>query len=766
MSTPLRPRPTSSNALPSSASSTNHHHALFSSPPPLRPTAHHPFENASSPLKAPSPCHGLNDCGRREGDDVELFAMLPLSSPCRGSSNGSRSSISDVGVGHKRPREEPGCVLREMDWKENATGSDEHMDGAPELAENPLNALPVSRPGWRKYPLHYMEQEKPPATGWSPLVRKKPAVSRDSKTLFSGAAWASGKQFAFPLAPHRALVGREMFGGSLRGRIRPSLRRYLTHLVSTEHDIYRTVGEAGVEVPPFACAFKNDASTSNILAVADEDGTIGLINAQHDSRYESHTPRTEWAAHQNAIFDICWSNDDRHIVSASGDQTVRVWDVETQKCVRVFEGNTSSVKCVTRNERNPNIFATAARDGKIMTWDVRCSSFGNDEVAGQYHRPTCTIRNAHSLSSNASKKLRRLTTTPAQSGQSQSVTGVRFIPNVETMLVSSGAADGLLKIWDMRNAVSYSRKDPPVPYASSSPSAGSKRARGFSSFSVSADGSRIYAACTDNNIHAYDAQNLGSPLRTYSASGFRVSTFYIKTALSPDDTFLAAGSSDHNIYVWELDAGEDRPPLVLRAHTGEVTAVSWCGGDFGKLASCADDATIRLWNADLAYDETKQDPAYKSQRGVAEEGQLRKIFSVLDSSSYTLDPQQRRRASPEDDAVTPVRRRDENDEDGPGDGEVDEDAENVPPVLPMAGQGSLGAVPLPVLRPLGIIQAGDVAGMTTIATTPAANTTTPRRAPGTGSSGGSSGVSSTRRPTSTSALRPRSIAEYFAPPNS
>ncbi|KAJ3024065.1 hypothetical protein HKX48_007245 [Thoreauomyces humboldtii] len=396
---------------------------------------------------------------------------------------------------------------------------------------------------------------------------------------------------------------------------RPSMRNYFSHFVSTEHNMYRFISEDTSYIPPFACAFANTSKHGHKLAVADEEGIIGIIDTNKDNRWEAEHARPQWLAHVNAIFDICWTSDDRQIASAAGDQTVRIWDVETARCTAIFQGHNCSIKSVANHPSNPHIFATAARDGRIMTWDTRSASIAPDAPESRY-RPTNTINNAHALQKGPVKKTR------GQSNPSQSVTSVRFMPHSEDTLASSGAADGLIKLWDLRSPAAFSRKDNPSPLSTSHVLDGNRRAHGFSSLCMDSIGSRIYAACTDNRIYEFDSSTLGKPIQKFSAAEYRCDTFYIKTTVSPDDRFLASGSSDHGLYIWEIDHPE-KPPLVLRAHRGEVTGLSWSKQELSRIAACSDDATVRIWNVDLDYDEAEQDFAYRDYRGKAEEGKLR-----------------------------------------------------------------------------------------------------------------------------------------------
>ena len=53
-----------------------------------------------------------------------------------------------------------------------------------------------------------------------------------------------------------------------------------------------------------------------------------------------------WQAHSNAIFDVDWMDGEDKIVTASGDQTVALWDINTGDRMCTFRGHTSSVRSV------------------------------------------------------------------------------------------------------------------------------------------------------------------------------------------------------------------------------------------------------------------------------------------------------------------------------------------------------------------------------------------------------------------------------------
>ena len=44
--------------------------------------------------------------------------------------------------------------------------------------------------------------------------------------------------------------------------------------------------------------------------------------------------------HTDYVWSVAWSVDGRRALSGSNDNTVRLWDVETGRCLRVLEGHT------------------------------------------------------------------------------------------------------------------------------------------------------------------------------------------------------------------------------------------------------------------------------------------------------------------------------------------------------------------------------------------------------------------------------------------
>ena len=71
----------------------------------------------------------------------------------------------------------------------------------------------------------------------------------------------------------------------------------------------------------------------NLLQIFSADGGMYFVS--------------EWQAHENAAFDVKWINDDSQLLTASGDQTVALWDMATSTSLARFRGHHCSVRSVT-----------------------------------------------------------------------------------------------------------------------------------------------------------------------------------------------------------------------------------------------------------------------------------------------------------------------------------------------------------------------------------------------------------------------------------
>ncbi|XP_030443416.2 uncharacterized protein LOC115665714 isoform X1 [Syzygium oleosum] len=389
----------------------------------------------------------------------------------------------------------------------------------------------------------------------------------------------------------------------------------------------------GDETPPLALSFCQTSKCSYVLAVSDEDGYVSLFDTRPKSSASSTSCREnagkarigDWVAHQNAIFDICWIKEDTKILTASGDQTIRLWDVENRKSSGVLMGHAGSVKSLCSHPTNSDLLVSGSRDGSFAIWDLRCKCNTRNRQGEFCISPTYMVKGAHPSPRN--KWVRR------GKAASTSTTAVLYLKD-EVSVATAGAVDSTVKFWDMRNLKAQITQTCPDTKSASEQV---RRLHGVSSLSQDSNGVFLSASCMDNRIYLYNILQLEKgPVASFS--GCRIESFYVKSKISPDASNLLSGSSDGTGYIWQMNK-PDAAPITLNSHDGEVSAVAWSPHEAGKLATCSDDYTVRVWNIKNKCCSTTRSPTAIRKRVMAiPTGECKRLLMTEDTEHVTKDP--------------------------------------------------------------------------------------------------------------------------------
>ncbi|CAG9460907.1 unnamed protein product [Pedinophyceae sp. YPF-701] len=412
------------------------------------------------------------------------------------------------------------------------------------------------------------------------------------------------------------------------------------------------VNTGGRPTLPFAVRYNSCYQGGKLLAVSDEEGWVSILDTSrqlplctYPEAGSKHRATALWQAHDNAVFDLAWLNEDRWMLTASGDQFVRLWDTDRAAPLAAFKGHMGSVKAVSVQHACPHVFASGARDGRLCIFDERsplrdASTTPRVSIAGPAVRgateallPVRWVDDAHRLS-HARKRRRGIGIAPESK---QSVTACAFLHDDRTLL--TGGADGTVRSWDTRMLCAPTATADvgamdccsPHPLGAASPNMGAQtpaprkrggrrapgsagapaahlllqdgvvqcrasagRVHGVTAVALDPCSSRIAASVSDGRILVLEGGNLAGGTQC-TLTGHTPSSYYVKCAWSPDGRHLLSGSGDSLLHVFDTRQPW-APPVALAGHHSAVECVDWCKHDVGQVASSSEDGVVRVWS--------------------------------------------------------------------------------------------------------------------------------------------------------------------------
>ncbi len=120
----------------------------------------------------------------------------------------------------------------------------------------------------------------------------------------------------------------------------------------------------------------------------------------------------------------------------------------------------------------------------------------------------------------------------------------------------------------------------------------------------------------------YGTQQLGLG-HSQLLTGHTENSLYIRASFSPCGRFVGSVSWDTTGYIWDLEG--ERPSMSTAAHPivrlcghrgGDVSVVEWSNADPFTVVTCGDDTTVKVWRANEAPDERRNDDAYRVRQEV------------------------------------------------------------------------------------------------------------------------------------------------------
>jgi WD40 repeat protein/serine/threonine protein kinase/endogenous inhibitor of DNA gyrase (YacG/DUF329 family) len=299
----------------------------------------------------------------------------------------------------------------------------------------------------------------------------------------------------------------------------------------------------------------------NLLAVGGLDETAGHLKL-FDAK--TGTLLHTWKEHTDGVTSLRFSKNSQQLLSASYDQTARLWDVPNRKLLRTLQGHSWWVWSA---EWSPDerYVVTAGQDGQCVIWDL------NDPQNGENLQ-----------------RLQRFT------GHTGPVYAATFLPDGER--IASAGYNQQILLWQRSAArpfpfdkLAEKSNIPPAEYRTLTGHRGPIR-----SLHAFADGSsRLLSTADDNTIRIWDVTQ-EQTIQTLRGHSGRVSG----ATLLEQGKKIVTVSHDQLVKGWNLAGYEEVRVLkgkLLAGHADAIQAADF-SPDSRQLVTASRDRTAIIWD--------------------------------------------------------------------------------------------------------------------------------------------------------------------------
>ncbi|CAH1109792.1 unnamed protein product [Psylliodes chrysocephalus] len=358
--------------------------------------------------------------------------------------------------------------------------------------------------------------------------------------------------------------------------------------------------------------------SGSLFASAGFDGKIYLYDGtSSDLVGEIGSP-----AHAGGVYGVAWSPDGKQLLSASGDKTAKLWDVETRQVVSEFVlGNSvedQQVSCLWQGD----YLLTVSLSGFINYLDINEPTKPLRVIKGHNKPITALTLSEDRTSIFTASHDGYVTTWNAETGENDRIEGAGHGNQINGMkafdgtLYTCGIDDSLkqidiegkaykpmnLKLGSQPRGMDILKEQNIIVSASVNEITVSKDNQKVSTLKVSYEPTSV--ACSPKG-HVAVGGNMDSKLHIYELQGNDLNQIHELThlgavtdvAYSPDDKYLVACDAHRKVVLYSTDEYKLANNKEWGFHNARVNSVAW-SPDSQLVASGSLDTSIIIWHVE------------------------------------------------------------------------------------------------------------------------------------------------------------------------
>ena len=241
-------------------------------------------------------------------------------------------------------------------------------------------------------------------------------------------------------------------------------------------------------------------------------------------------------AHSSPILEICWSNDDDHIISCSVDKRVTLWDIYEGKYIQKFKDHDNFVYSVDFHE---NLICSVGEDCTLIINDIRDK------------KKTKSYRHKYQL------------------------TSCKFLKDDS---IYFGGIDNQIYKYDIK----ASKIDPNFMLIGHNDT--------ITGLDISHNGKYLLSNSMDNSLIIWNLQKVGNNLvKKLMGNKHGPEKNLLRCKWNNDDSLVSCGSADKIVHIWDVNLG-----CIIKniyGHNGIVNEVDFNSLEPNIISSVSNDNT-------------------------------------------------------------------------------------------------------------------------------------------------------------------------------